>query len=119
MECHHRLNSILLIKRVKKQKPNKISGEKPAQPSSSTVRSSCELKTDKDYQNDRPFSNDKIALLRSKTTPLNSSKFLKLESDYNDCKAQMQVITSLVTLKLKDNLELKAIWKSFKISQKV
>ena len=78
-----------------------MSGEKPAQPTSSTVRSSCELKTDKDYQNDRPFSNDKIALLRSKTTPLNSSKFLKLESDYNDCKAQMQVITSLVTLKLK------------------
>ena len=59
LECHHRLNSILLIKRVKKQKPNKMSWERPAQPTSSTLGSSCELKTDKDYQNDRPFSNDK------------------------------------------------------------
>ena len=48
-----------------------MSGEKTTQPISSTARSSCELKTDKDYQNGRPFSDDKIALLRSKTTPLN------------------------------------------------
>ena len=48
-----------------------MSVEKPTQPTSSTAKSSCELKTDKDYQNGRPFSDDKIALLRSKPTPLN------------------------------------------------